>query len=79
MSESRVSAGRANRREVLGSLGALPLCSMPEVYRRADVYLGLPLELEQQRGNLIFAQTETMGRSKMWMRSTWDTMQPPGW
>jgi glycosyltransferase involved in cell wall biosynthesis len=44
-------------------LGAVPLESMPEVYRRADIYLGLPVELAYHRGNLTYVHTETMGRS----------------
>lgn len=44
-------------------LGVLPLHSMPEVYRNADIYLGLPIESGQRRGNLTYVETETMGRS----------------
>lgn len=46
----------------------------------SDTRMGLNWNLQpKQRAESLKKDTDTIGRSKMWMGSTWETMQPPGW
>lgn len=46
----------------------------------SDTLMGLNWNLQpKQSAESLKKDTETMGLSKMWMGSTWETMQPPGW
>lgn len=45
----------------------------------SDTRMGLNWNLHpKQSAESLKNDTETMGRSKIWMGSTWETMQPPG-
>lgn len=46
----------------------------------SDTLMGLNWNLQpKQSAESLKKETETMGLSKIWMGSTWETMQPPGW
>lgn len=46
----------------------------------SDTLMGLNWNLHpKQSAESLKKDTETMGLSKIWMGSTWETMQPPGW
>lgn len=46
----------------------------------SETLMGLNWNLHpKQSAESLKKETETMGLSKIWMGSTWETMQPPGW
>lgn len=46
----------------------------------SETLMGLNWNLHpKQRAESLKKETETMGLSKIWMGSTWETMHPPGW
>lgn len=46
----------------------------------SETRMGLNWNLQpKQSAESLKKDTDTIGLSKMWMGSTWETMQPPGW